>query len=306
MPESLQSAQGLEHVQRIEALSEELKPIATGLPSVVNKLSGIRAVLFDVYGTLLISGSGDVGSASDDENIDAMEQALKEAPIRGTHGEATAMRAVELLAKMIHRMHAKSRKEGIDFPEVEIREVWREVLTVLGEEGLASESFQEKTLLNLAIEYECRSNPVWPMPGMVETLAKLKQTELRLGIVSNAQFYTPLVLQAFLRCPVAEAGFDDALCVWSYEMGEAKPSITLFDEALKTLQVEHGISPNNVLYIGNDMLNDIWPASQAGCYTALFAGDDRSLRLRADDERCADLKPDVIITELNQIPDVLS
>ena len=49
------------------------------------------------------------------------------------------------------------------------------------------------------------------------------------------------------------------------------------------------------------MLKDIWPATQLGFKTALFAGDARSLRLREDDERCRGLKPDLVIDRLSQL-----
>ena len=49
------------------------------------------------------------------------------------------------------------------------------------------------------------------------------------------------------------------------------------------------------------MRNDIYPAHAIGFQTALFAGDRRSLRLRADDARCADLKPDLVLTDLEQL-----
>ena len=39
------------------------------------------------------------------------------------------------------------------------------------------------------------------------------------------------------------------------------------------------------------------PASK----TALFAGDERSLRLRENDSRCKDLSADVVITDLIQV-----
>jgi len=51
------------------------------------------------------------------------------------------------------------------------------------------------------------------------------------------------------------------------------------------------------------MLNDIYPAQKVGFQTALFAGDKRSLRLRNDDPRCKNLKPDLVITDLIQLLD---
>ena len=74
---------------------------------------------------------------------------------------------------------------------------------------------------------------------------------------------------------------------------------------MQHLQHQYGISPEETLYVGNDKLNDIWPAAQLGLKTALFAGDQRSLRLREDDTRCSDLEPDLIITKLSQLPDLI-
>ncbi len=41
--------------------------------------------------------------------------------------------------------------------------------------------------------------------------------------------------------------------------------------------------------------------AQLGLKTALFAGDQRSLRLREHDPRCSTLEPDLIITKLSQL-----
>ena len=62
-----------------------------------------------------------------------------------------------------------------------------------------------------------------------------------------------------------------------------------------------GVSPHAVLYVGNDMLNDMLPAAAAGFQTALFAGDARSLRLRETDPRCIDVSPDIVLTDLSQL-----
>ena len=43
------------------------------------------------------------------------------------------------------------------------------------------------------------------------------------------------------------------------------------------------------------------PADAVGFQTALFAGDRRSLRLRTEDRRCLDLRPDLVLTDLGQL-----
>jgi putative hydrolase of the HAD superfamily len=139
------------------------------------------------------------------------------------------------------------------------------------------------------------------MPGLADTLCRLKAAGFPLGIVSNAQFFTPLLFPAFLNESPAAAGFSPDLCVYSFREGEAKPSPHLFHRAAAGLAAI-GIRPGETLYTGNDMLNDIWAAKEAGLRTALFAGDGRSLRLRENDPRCAELKPDFILKSLDALP----
>ena len=59
------------------------------------------------------------------------------------------------------------------------------------------------------------------------------------------------------------------------------------------------------LYVGNDMLNDMYPAKNVGFKTGLFAGDARSLRLRENDPQCNNLSVDLVITDLVQLLDYL-
>jgi len=152
----------------------------------------------------------------------------------------------------------------------------------------------------LAIEYEVRANPVWPMPGCREVLAALCEAGLVLGLISNAQFFTPYLFPALLGKSRAELGFHPELQFFSFEQRQAKPGGGLF--RLARAQLERlGIAPDSVVYVGNDMRNDIAPAARIGFQTALFAGDRRSLRLRPDDSSIDDVRPDAILTSLEQL-----
>jgi putative hydrolase of the HAD superfamily len=127
-----------------------------------------------------------------------------------------------------------------------------------------------------------------------------------LGLVSNAQFYTPLLFPALLGAEEHELGFHAELCAYSYRLGRAKPSTELFLEAGGQLRSRFGIEPAETLYVGNDMRNDIYAAQAAGCRTCLFAGDTRSLRMREDDPAVAGLEPDAVIRSLGELRAVLS
>ncbi len=292
-PERTMHEQALK--QQIRRLSRPLTPRPTGQTPQLRPLAGIRAVLFDIYGTLVISASGDIGLGGEQDEEQAFQAALKEAGLAAPSGTGP-----EHLKALIRQAHALRKAQGVVYPEVEIRSIWRQLL--FGQQSITPD--QEARIERLALAYECRVNPVWPMPGLRDLLRTLRQRGLVLGIVSNAQFYTPLMLETFLECSLEAAGFHRPSCVFSYEHLEAKPSTRLYELAQADL-ARQGIEPQAVLYVGNDRRNDIWPASQLGFRTALFAGDQRSLRLRSEDPDCAQVQPDCWITELAQLAAVI-
>jgi putative hydrolase of the HAD superfamily len=155
-----------------------------------------------------------------------------------------------------------------------------------------------------ALEFELIVNPVFPMPHLAALLSGCRKRKLWMGIISNAQFYTPHLFQWFLDANYEALGFCTDLVFFSYQFGYAKPSSFLFNLATIKLK-EKGIREHGVLYVGNDMLNDIYPAAITGFKTALFAGDKRSLRLRKDEPKCRHLSADIVITDLIQLLDHL-
>jgi len=265
-----------------------LAPLPSGETPVLRPLPDLRAVLFDLYGTLLVSGSGEVGTVAA-----PCDQALREAMAAvGLHLKGPADEAVELWFETIRRSHAQLREQGIDYPEVQVElrhRCW-----------LDGEPLDEQQIRRLAVEYEARANPCWPMPGLEETLQRLRSKRKLLGIISNAQFYTPELFPALLGKTAEQMGFDPELTFYSYRHGRAKPGTYLHQQAAERL-AQKGVAPSEVLYVGNDMLNDIWPAAQVGFATALFAGDRRSLRWREDRPELAGLRPRLILTSLAEL-----
>lgn len=287
-------------IQRIKELSVPLQPIQTTITPNLKRFPEIQVVLFDVYGTLFISGSGDIALANVQRNQQAARDALSAAGCSGDLEQAGAQASVMLLQK-IGQTHETRRNQGIAYPEVDIRDEWQWVLETLSHEQVIDGVISSETAWRVSLEYEFRVNPVWPMPGVLETLHELRKRQMLLGIVSNAQFYTRLMFPALLGHSHLELGFAPELCAWSFQRLEAKPALKLFQNVLRHLRHDYGITPEQVIYVGNDMLNDIWTASRLGLKTALFAGDQRSLRLRHDDPRCAGVQPDLILTDLKQL-----
>jgi len=286
-------------IERIRNHARPLEPVPTDEVQTGTLRKPVRAVLFDVYGTLFISGSGDIGisrQAAQGEAFTAALRAVGAAP--NVDGQA----GVERMLAEIESRHQAARKEGVDYPEVDIADVWWRVVADLHQENqLGGEVQDEHTL---AVEYEARTNPVWPMPAARDCLTELAATGLPLGIVSNAQFFTPLLFPALLEKSTTELGFHPDLEHYSYRYKRAKPGEFLYRQASAALE-KLGIPPQETAYVGNDMLNDVWPADKVGFQTVLFAGDARSLRRRGDDPRVSDVVPTMVITNLAQLPDVL-
>lgn len=291
--------------QIIQKNSTRLDPEPTDVEARLTQLEGIRAVLFDIYGTLFVSGSGDVGTAAAKDTAEALEQALIASGFKGRI-ERAAAEGKNLLKKKIIASHNASRKQGIDYPEVNIVEIWTQIVDQMQTENLLTTTIPNTVQVQqLALEYECRVNPVFPMPGCLDTLSQLSKRDITLGIVSNAQFYTPLLFPAFFEKSIEQLGFDPECCIWSYKELKAKPSSELFPKVGRILKEKYGLELHDTVYVGNDMLNDIYCASEAGCRTVLFAGDRRSLRMRENDERCLAVQPDAVITSLSQLLEIL-
>jgi putative hydrolase of the HAD superfamily len=136
----------------------------------------------------------------------------------------------------------------------------------------------DRWIPQIAVEFETIINPIAPAPGAFDTLASLRKAGLKLGIVSNAQFYTPIMLEAISSMTMQELGFEEALSIWSYREGQAKPEKALYKKLKHQAGKAFQLEPSQILYIGNDVKKDFLPALSVGFKVALYAGDPVSLR----------------------------
>ena len=268
--------------------------IPTNIEPHVPQIKGIRAVIFDIYGTLFTSEAGELNTNSPNQKNEYILESLQEVLQDITPVQHTSL-SCEFITT-IQTTHAEAIKNGIPYPEVNIQDIWQHIL---------SPHYPEITpeqIATIAVLYETLTNPVWPMPGTLEVLEDLRSSNFTLGIVSNAQFYTPLLFEAFLGKPLSSLEFRSEYCIYSYLEKLAKPDKQLFLKLLQRLS-HQGISPHETLYVGNDMKNDVAPAREAGMHTVLFAGDQRSLRTRPEMNLAA---PSAIISHLSQIKEIVT
>jgi len=244
--------------------------------------------MLDIYGTLFISGSGDIGT---DRESDAGQDHLEDL-IHRYRLERSPDQLRNAFFSAVESSHQKMKNQGVDVPEVKYDQIWASILPKMDPQEIHS----------FAVAYELIVNPVYPMPNLETLLSGCRKRGLTLGIISNAQFFSPLLFHWFLGGLPESIGFHPNLLFYSYRYGVAKPSPVLFGAAVSALK-DQDIGVAEVLYVGNDMLNDVYAGEQAGFQTALFAGDARSLRLRKDNERIEKISPDLVVTDLAQILD---
>ncbi|MBU4460521.1 MAG: HAD family hydrolase [Verrucomicrobia bacterium] len=289
-------------IELAASLLRPLSPEPTAVAPDLRPLPGIRAVLFDVYGTLLVSEAGEPVECGRPHGDLAVCAAFEACGLSSCPTDKAA--AVDLvLRRVVSAEKDRLRAAGSPHPEIDILAVWSRVLDLCRTEGLVSTDIPEPDLERLALVHECMANPVWPMPGAADTLAGLRARGFVLGIVSNAQFYTPLILQALFGADLKALGFDDGCCAWSYRAGIGKPDPALFRLAARGLLKRHGIAPGETLFVGNHIEKDVVAAAAASFVTCLFAGDARSLKMHAPPGIA--VQPDAVVVRLDQIPGLL-
>lgn len=237
-----------------------------------------RAVLFDVYGTLLTRA---------ETARPLLEKLIKR---RSLGHDASWLTAA--VREAIAEEHSALRARGVAHPEVRIETVWGRLFPRRGREELRA----------MIVEYELAVHPAWPMPGCRRLLAALRRDGVTLGIISNAQFYTPLFLEAFLGAGIEALGFTPSLCLYSCDFQVAKPHPSLFGLARERM-LALGASPEETLMIGNSLVEDMVPAARAGFMTVMAALDRRTFDLPRGIP--PEEKPDAVITRLSCVETLL-
>lgn len=226
------------------------------VPLTMPKLSFPRAVIFDVYRTLL-----EVGAPPDD----AEQRWLKLWQKSGTTRSAPTLAEFSARCRdLITRDHEESRARGIAHPEV----IWPWVVRrALPEDARIDADW-------IPAHQACLRG-IRRDPGADAVLGRLSARGVPLGILSNAQAYTLGEMgEAFADSRVAFATFDMRLCVWSFDTGFSKPDTHGF-QVLATRLGHEGIFGDEILMVGDRMDNDIEPARRFGWQTwHLASGSD--------------------------------
>jgi putative hydrolase of the HAD superfamily len=264
----------------------------------LRKLPGIRAVIFDVYGTLFTTKATARFRMEPSVEADvAIVEALEESDFDVFRRDLSLSR---LYLDHVMAHFDIRRAEGIVHPEVNISDVWQDFLNELFADGAIDGDLTERSIQRVIIRHECKVNPVWPAKESLEFIRNLQDNDICSGVIATAQFYTPIIMEALYQNSLETVGFRRPICVWSYEHRHRKPSMVLFklcEEGLRVL----GIKPTEALYVGNNMANDIIPASRCGFRTALFTGNAGSAHPEEEGARDMEVKPTIVFNKFSQL-----
>jgi FMN phosphatase YigB (HAD superfamily) len=281
-------------------------------------LAGIKAVAWDVYGTLLRIADGELlfqhpqtvrMEVALDKTL--QEFALWHSMSRKPGAPWEYLQTLYLRAYDDLRLAGSGRKG--DLTEIDAAKLWRRVLDKLNLEELKYDEALYGDLDELAEKmayfFHASLQGTEAAPGALETLLALSDAGIATGLVADGQAFTEVQLLRALReqgtLPPAGRLWRSDLVVLSSQEGVRKPSKSLYLRAIERF-LAVGIEPPEVLYVGARLREDLTIAKSMGFRTVLFAGDKLSLRATLSDLRDPAVKPDRMMTELKQIREILS
>jgi putative hydrolase of the HAD superfamily len=282
-------------------------------------LKGVRAAIFDVYGTMV--NYWRLGFEGRESREALLTSAFAEVASR--FGMVEALQKInpaclpektlgDFYNGLILLNHQKSIDAGVALPEVRVEEVWSVISLMLKRNGYdvdahAPAGGSVDFARYVAYTYNFLSMGRDLYPDVATALKKLKENGIALGILSDAQFYTPIDLTLMLR---EQSGgkvddynelFDTDLTFLSCEYGFVKPSEALYRRLFDALY-EYQITPAQTVFVGNDLATDIRPAAALGMKTVLFCGDDVMVFGR-DGGDGEDVIPDIVFDDWSELPD---
>jgi putative hydrolase of the HAD superfamily len=209
----------------------------------------IKGILFDLYGTLI--------DIETDESMEEIYRGIAHfLTYQGIYLHRWDVR--DLYYRIMKEQKERSTEEH---PEIEVVSIWD---TFLRQQGMESAVSRKELAMTLAQLYRGISRKRLQLyPSVKGTLDELKSTHA-LALISDAQ---PCYAFPEIRAVSLDGYFDPIII--SAEYGFRKPDPRLIQEALQRMS----LTPEEVLYVGNDMYRDIYGANRLGIKTIHFVAN---------------------------------
>jgi FMN phosphatase YigB (HAD superfamily) len=280
------------------------------------RLPGLRAVLWNVYGTLLRILGGELCFEHPKEfvmNV-ALDKTIQEFKMWASMSRKPGQPAdyMKQLYDSVLIEHRAVPGGTEKYPEVGSDRVWEALIKKLFQKDYKFDAGYFGSLnefsRKVAYFFHASLQGTACYEGAAQALKYVRKIGLKQGLLSDGQCFTRVQLQRGLaaqdRDLMLDKLLDKDLIFLSYEIRGRKPSERLFRHAVNALN-QQGIAPNQVLHVGTSIPRDLTPARRLGMRTALFAGDRNSLQATSEQLKETASRPDVLLTELSQIAEVL-
>lgn len=281
------------------------------------RLPGIRAVTWNLYGTLLAISHGELLFQHPTAFVMdlALDKTVQEFKMWGSMSRKPGQPA-EYMKHIYTTVLDEQRLQpaaGEKHPEIAADRIWEAILKKLLQKDYKFDAgffgslneFSRK----VAYFFHASLQGTACYPGCAQALRHVADAGLAQGLLADGQCFSTVQLQRGLAAqegagPALDEVIPPPLRVLSCEVRARKPSERLFRQALQALG-ERGIKPDQVLHVGSRISQDIVPARRLGLKTALFAGDRVSLQATPEQLKEPTSRPDVLLTELPQIAEVV-
>ncbi|REJ82079.1 MAG: HAD family hydrolase [Planctomycetota bacterium] len=280
-------------------------------------LPGVRAVAYEVYGTLLRIDGGRLQHIHPQQlrmQI-ALEKTIEEFRMWYSMSRKPGQPWEYLLQQyttLIEEDRLKPTKRKGDAREVSSPHIWRRWIDrLVKNEYQYEESFYgdpDDLALKVAYFFHASLQGTAAAEHARDVLAQVSSAGLLQGVICDGQPFTPAQLLRDLQRESPMTSLSEVLspgCTTvSAEMGVCKPSPSLFATGLAAF-TKRGVDPGEILYVSHRIDDDIAAIRSFGVRTALLATDAECCRVTADELRDPDRKPDRLLTDLRQISQIL-
>jgi putative hydrolase of the HAD superfamily len=235
----------------------------------------IKAILFDLYGTLI-----------DIETDESMEEIYRGIAHFLTYHGVTLHRW-DVRDRYYQIMKQQKEKRGEEYPEIDVEAIWNTLLTQEGmKEGIESAFAPRRLALVLAQIYRGISRKRLQLyPDVRRVLDELRPS-YRMALVSDAQ---PCYALPEMKELGLDGYFDPIIISGRY--GFRKPDKRLAEKALAIMN----LTPAEVIWVGNDMYRDIYGASRLGIKSLFFDSNQ-------GDKYHENVTPDWVAHRFEEVP----
>jgi len=276
----------------------------------------VKAVLWTAYGTLLAIPHGELRFEHDQQFVTdiALRKTLEEFKMWQSMSRKPGQ-PEEYLRELFNKAYTFIKMTGSGsekFPEVAAERVWDDIIKKLQQKEYKFDAGlfgpMNEYVKKIAYFYHASIQGCGAYPNAAHALQSVADNGRINGLLADGQCFTPAQIQTAMRSqnPAFDVNMTIPLSLrtLSAEVKARKPGETLFKVAVASLAARK-IAPHQALVVGSNLARDIAPAKKLGLRTALFAGDKASLVASPEQLKDALHRPDIMLTDLAQIVEVL-